>query len=193
VERLFVNALLAHLEQRVRAAQHARRRAAHLHMRLPADRREQEHGVEGRDLEHADARHVEDFGDMLDRLLRQPAARLLLRAPEQRDHRRLLAPLRIARDHLVGPGAVLRREGKRLRLQFGRCEAAIGHVQSFVLFKAGASQAGSVVTPMLVRKCPSTVPWELGMILRPTTRATDPSTLNRHSDGYITQASANAG
>ncbi len=113
--------------QRVRAAQPAGRRAAQLHMEF-ADRREIEHRVEGRDLEHADIRHAEQLGDMLDRLLRQPAAGLLLRAPQQRDHRRLLAAFRIFRDLLLRPGEILRREGEVLRLQMRFGEAADGHL-----------------------------------------------------------------
>ena len=67
-----------------RAAQHARRGAAELHVKA-ADRRQIEHGVEGRHFEHADFRHAEHVGDRLDRLLRQPAAGLLLRTPQKRN------------------------------------------------------------------------------------------------------------
>src|SRR5205823_4161768 len=125
--RLGMNAARTYVEQRIRAAQPAWRRAAHLHMRSSADRREQEHCVKGRDFEHADARHIEEVGDMLDRLLRQPAARLLLRAPEQRDHRRLLPALRIFGELLLGPHAVFRREGEFLRLKMRFGEAADAH------------------------------------------------------------------
>ena len=70
--------------------------------------RQIEHGVEGRHFEHADFRHAEQFGDRLDGSLRQPAAALRLRAPQDRDHRGLLAALRIFCDlrfrpsHLTG-------------------------------------------------------------------------------------------
>ena len=67
VQRIVVDALVADLEQRLGAAQHARRGAADLDVRLLADRREQEHGVEGRDLERADVRHAEHVGDVPDR------------------------------------------------------------------------------------------------------------------------------
>ena len=122
-----VDAPVADLEDALGAAQQARRRAADLHVRLAADRLQQEHGVEGRDLERADVRHAEHVGDVRDRRLRQPAVMLLLRAPQQRDHRRLLAAFRILGDLLLGPGEILRREGEFLRLQFGRGEAANGH------------------------------------------------------------------
>ena len=50
-----------------------------------SDRLQIEHGVEGRDLERANMRHAEEVGDMTDRYFRQPAAVLLLRAPQQRE------------------------------------------------------------------------------------------------------------
>ena len=74
------------LLQPIGAAQHARRRAAKLHVET-SDRREIEHRVEGRDFEHADLGHAEHLRHRLDRLLRQPAAGLLLRPPQDRDHR----------------------------------------------------------------------------------------------------------
>ena len=67
------------------------------------------------------------LGDMLDRLLRQPAVGLLLRAPQQRDHRRLLTAFRIFRDLLLRPGEIVGREGEFLRLQMRFGEAADGH------------------------------------------------------------------
>src|SRR4051812_38389359 len=122
-----MNATCAHLEQRIGPAQAARRRPAYLHMRLRADRRKKKHRVERCDLKHADPRHVEEVGDVLDRLLRQPAPRLLLRAPEQRDYCGLLAAGRIFRDLFLRPRAVLRREGKLLRLKVRLREAADAH------------------------------------------------------------------
>src|SRR3954462_6937933 len=96
-------------------------------MRLLADGREQEHRIECCDLEHADLGHAEKVSDMLDRLLRQPPVMLLLRAPQQRDHRRLLAAGWILRDLLLGPRAVPRREGEFLRLKMRVCKATNGH------------------------------------------------------------------
>ena len=62
------------LEQSSAPRSTARRRAAHLHVDILPDRLQIEHRVEGRDLEHADVRHAEHFGDVLDRGFRQPAA-----------------------------------------------------------------------------------------------------------------------
>ena len=53
---LVMDAVAADILEVVRAAQPARRRPADLHVRDAADRLEMEHGVEGGDLEHADAR-----------------------------------------------------------------------------------------------------------------------------------------
>ena len=72
-------------------------------------------------------RHAEHLGDMPDRRLRQPAAVLLLRPPQQRNDRRLLAAFRIFLDLLLRPCGILRREGKILRLQVRRSKAANGH------------------------------------------------------------------
>ena len=100
------------------AAQHARGRAAELHVEAP-DRLEIEHRIEGRNLEHPDAGHAEKLGYGLDRLLRQPAARLPLRAPQDRDHRGMLTSGRIFRDLRFRPFEIGRREGKARRLFFG--------------------------------------------------------------------------
>ena len=121
--------VVAELDQLVGAAQHARRGAAELDVELP-DRRQIEHGVEGRDLERADLRHAEEIGDVLDRLLRQPAAGLLLRAPQQRDDRGGLPALRIFGDLALGPIEILGREGEALGLDRGIGEAADGHQRS---------------------------------------------------------------
>ncbi len=72
-------------------------------------------------------RHAEEIGDMADRRLRQPAAGLLLCAPQQRNDRRLLAAFRIFLDLLFGPGQVVLAEGKLLRLDVGRGETANAH------------------------------------------------------------------
>ena len=130
MERLVIDAPLAHLFDLLAAAQQARRRAAPLHMGLAADRLEQEHGVEGRDLEHADLRHAEQLGDAFDRLLRQPAAVLLLRPPQHRQHRGSGAAFRVVRDLALGPVEILRRKGKLLRLNVGGGEAADGHYRT---------------------------------------------------------------
>ena len=74
VMRIVVDAPLAHLHQRLGAAQHARRRAAHLHVRLLAHRRELEHRVERRDLVDADVGHAQHVGDQPHGRLRQPAS-----------------------------------------------------------------------------------------------------------------------
>src|SRR5215469_6208131 len=109
--------------ERVGAAQHARRGAAELNVETP-DRRQIEHRVEGRDLEHADLGHAEHVGDKLDGLLRQPAARLLLRAPQKRNHRRLLSARRIFGDPRLRPLQIFRRESKTRRLLFGKAADA---------------------------------------------------------------------
>src|SRR5262249_38212843 len=90
-------------------------------------RRQVEHGVEGRDLEHADMRHAEHVGDIADRRFRHPAARLFLRPPQQRDHGRGLPAVRIFCDLSARPGEILRREGKLLRLDGFVSEAADAH------------------------------------------------------------------
>ena len=88
LERIVVDPVLADLDQFLRAAQHARGRAAHQDVGLRADRLQQELRVEGRDLEHADIGHAQHLGDRLDRGAGDPAL-LLLRAPQHRDHGRL--------------------------------------------------------------------------------------------------------
>src|SRR5512136_305677 len=72
-------------------------------------------------------RHAEKVGDMTNRRFRQPAAMLLLRAPQQRDNRRLLPPFRIFGNFLLRPGKVILAEGKLLRLDFRRRQAANTH------------------------------------------------------------------
>src|SRR5579872_3646415 len=106
---------IADFFQLLRAAQHARRRAAKLHV-PPADRREIEHRIKSRDFEHADIGHAENVGDALDGRLRQPIIVLFLSAPKQRDHRRVLPPRRIFGDLLVGPSPVFGRELETRRL-----------------------------------------------------------------------------
>ena len=95
-----------------------------------ADRREVEHRVEGRDLERADLRHAEEVGDVFDRLLRKPAASLLLGAPQQRDDRGMLPAFRIFGDLALGPIKIFDREGEALGLDCGIGEATHGHQRS---------------------------------------------------------------
>jgi hypothetical protein len=52
-----------------------------------ADWLEIEHRVKGRNFERADMRQAEKIRDMANSRLRQPAAGLLLRTPQQRDDR----------------------------------------------------------------------------------------------------------
>ena len=127
--QLLADPVVAELDQLVRPAQHARRGAAELDMEL-SDRLQIEHGVEGRDFERADLRHAEKGRDVLDRLLRQPAAGLLLRAPQDRKDRGRLPAFRIFGDLVLGPIEVLGREGEALGLQRGLGEAANGHQRS---------------------------------------------------------------
>src|SRR5439155_7597665 len=124
---LLADASVADVLEGVGAAQHAGRSGTKLHVEF-SNRLEIEHGVEGRDLQCANARHAEQLGDMLDRLLRQPAAGLLLRPPQEWDHRRGFPALRIFRDLRLRPRGVLRREGEALGLLLG--ETADGHQRS---------------------------------------------------------------
>src|SRR5262249_25645548 len=121
--------LVTDLDDLVRPAQQARRRAAELDVEF-SDRLQIEHGVEGRDFERADLRHAEEIGDVLDRLLREPAAGLLLRPPQQRDDGGGLPAFRVPADLVLGPVEILDREEKFLRLQLGRGKAADGHQRS---------------------------------------------------------------
>src|SRR5262249_58260555 len=57
-------------------------------------------------------------------------AALLRGPPEQRDDRGSRPAGRIFGDLAFGPGAVLRREGKALRLKLGRAETTNGHQRS---------------------------------------------------------------
>jgi hypothetical protein len=104
-------ALVTGRDQIVRTAQHAGRRAADLHV-IAAHGDQIVHGVEGRDLDHADDRHVEIARDILHHRDRQPAlgvgfgADLTLGQIEQRHHRRALAPFGIARDNDLGLGRI---------------------------------------------------------------------------------------
>ena len=97
------------------AAQHAGRGAADLDVKRP-DRRQVDHRVEGRDLHHADLRHTEPPGDMLDRGPGHPAAVLALRQIEQRQDGARLPALRIAGDGLLRGPAVLAVEREAVRL-----------------------------------------------------------------------------
>ena len=113
--RVLGDALLADLDQRLGAAQHARRRAAYLEMGGLTHRGKLEHGVERGDLEHADVGHAEHVGDGADGGLGGPAL-LLLGAPQQRQHGRSFLAGRILGDLALRPGEVLGREGEAQRL-----------------------------------------------------------------------------
>src|SRR6516225_9228938 len=95
VKLIVMDAALAELDDVGRAAQAARRGTADLDVGLLADRRELEHRVEGRNLEHADVRHLEQVSDGADRGFRNPALMLLLHPPEDRNRRRGLTAGRI--------------------------------------------------------------------------------------------------
>src|SRR3954469_3606159 len=93
------------LDHLLRAAERAREVRAHLN-RVPPDRLEMEHVVEGRDRIAEGRRDLERLCGLLERLAGQPAV-LLLREPQRRQHRRPRA-LGIARPqllHLVAEGA----------------------------------------------------------------------------------------
>src|SRR5918993_1661347 len=106
------SAQLASAQHVIRSAQHARRRSAHLYMEA-ADRRQVEHGVEGRDLEHVDRRHIEFASDELHDRKRQPSLRVRLRTNlplgevEERYGRRPLPPFRVTCDDLLRALCVL--------------------------------------------------------------------------------------
>src|ERR1700674_2081760 len=103
-------------------------------MGFAADRRELEHGVEGRNLEHADRRHVEHLGDVFDRLFRYPTARLLLGAPQDRNHGGGLPAFGVFGDLALRPSEVLGREGETGGLLVG--ESADGHyVKSYITLR----------------------------------------------------------
>src|SRR5215510_4740778 len=123
---LLADAIAAHLLEVIGAAQLAWRGAAELHVPAP-DRRQVEHGVERRDLEHADMRQAQHVGDIADRRFRHPAARLLLRPPQQRDHGRRLPTVGILCDLPARPGEILGCEGELLRLDGFVGEAADAH------------------------------------------------------------------
>src|SRR5947208_3606891 len=86
------------LDHLLRAAERAREVRAHLD-RVPPDRLEVEHVVEGRDRIAEGRRDLERVGGLLERLARQPAM-LLLREPQGRQRRRARA-LRVARPDLL--------------------------------------------------------------------------------------------
>src|SRR5687768_14166331 len=85
-------------------------------MRLPADRGELEHGVEGGDLIDADEAHLEELRHIFDGGAGDPAADLLLGAPEDGNDRRGLLALGVVLDEILGPRQVLWREVETLGL-----------------------------------------------------------------------------
>ncbi len=117
--------LLADGHHVVGAAQRAGRRGADLEMEF-ADRGEIEHRVEGRDLQHADERHVEAPADGLDHRMGDPAF-LLLADPQRRDNRRSLAARRIFRDLLFDAREVFEIELEGGWLKLRRGETAQAH------------------------------------------------------------------
>src|SRR5262245_13802272 len=127
--KLLADLLVAELDQLVGAPQYARRGAAHLDVERP-DRREIETGLEGRALPRADLRHAEQIGDVLDRLLRQPAAGLLLRPPQDWQDGGGLPPFGIFGDLALGPIEILRGEGEALGLERRLGEATDGSQRS---------------------------------------------------------------
>ena len=127
MKRIVMDAALAHSNQIARTAQHARRRAADLHMSFLADRLKLKHRVEGRDFKRADIGHVQHVCDVADRCLGEPAALLLLRAPHDRDHGRGLTSLRILRNLLVCPSEILPRKREARGLYFFRGQTTDGH------------------------------------------------------------------
>ena len=121
---LLANSPKQNFLDRVGAGEQARRRAAHLDIE-PSDRREIEHRVESSDFEHPDKRHAKLLRDLLDRRFRQPIIVLLLRKPQQRDHRGSLAAFRIFLQDFLAPCLVFAGEGEGFRLVLG--ETANGH------------------------------------------------------------------
>src|SRR6185369_8654958 len=101
--------------------------------------------------------HSEHLADMTDRGLRQPAAVLLLGAPQQRNDRRLLAAGRVFLDLLLRPGRILSREGKFLRLKMRVGQTTDGHNSSSVIPERGRqSGVHRSTSPNTISSEPST-------------------------------------
>ena len=122
---VIADSFLADFDQIARAAQHARRGAAYLQM-VFADRGQVEHRIEGRHFIDADIGHAEVERDLAQRRLTHPTF-LLLRQPQQRDDRRLLAGFRIFTHPKRDFCGTVGRPVKRLGLNFRRGEATCGH------------------------------------------------------------------
>src|SRR5262249_62192051 len=88
------------------------------------------HVVDGLALGRAYFRASEEIGAVLAGFFRQPAAGLLLCAPQQRDDRGMLPAFRIFGDLALGPIEILDREGEALGLERGIGEATHGHQRS---------------------------------------------------------------
>ncbi len=114
--RLVVNSPPANTDEILSTAKHARCCAAHLNMHFPADGGKLKHSVEGRDFIDPDKAHLEQLGHVFDRRPRNPSADLLLRPPEDGDHRGRLAAHGVIRDDRLSPFEVLRGEGEAFRL-----------------------------------------------------------------------------
>src|SRR5690606_40007452 len=82
------------------------------------DRRQLEHGVEGRDLQHPDIGHAQQVADGAQRRLGHPAF-LLLDQPQDRDHRRLATRFRVLLDPPLSLFHRLLRKLERGRLLLG--------------------------------------------------------------------------
>ena len=127
MEGVVVNSAPAHVDNLASASQPARRGAANLDVRLPSNRLELEHGVEGRDLQCTDVGHIKQIRHRADRRFRNPAVILFLRSPQDRQYRGCLAAFRIFGDLLFCPGKIFRREREVRGLKFFRGQAADGH------------------------------------------------------------------
>src|SRR6185437_4741159 len=110
-ERIVRDLVPADVQEIAGAAQHARGRAANDDVGIAADGLQQELRVEGRDFEDADIGHAQHRGDGLDGGPGDPAL-LLLRAPQDGDHGRLLPAGRVARDDLFRPRLIFGRESE---------------------------------------------------------------------------------
>ena len=143
--RLVVDTPLAHLFQLIGTAQHARRRVAHLDVRLAPDRGELEHRVERGDLVDPDVGHAEHVGHNANGGLGQPVVVLLLRPPQQRDHGGGLLALGILGDRRLRPGQIFRREGKGGGLL--GIKSADGHCCSGLAVRSGNLRPSGFARP----------------------------------------------
>ena len=113
---MLADAPFANSDEIARTAQHARRRATHLHVGLAADRRKLKHRIERRDFDAANIGHVEQIADGTDRGFGKPAAGLLLSAPHQRKNGGRFFAGRILGNRRMRPRKIFRRESELRRL-----------------------------------------------------------------------------